>query len=350
MRAIFEPFAKFFRWFFDPRFEQLGARIEARLDELSTQATRSEADSHALSEALTESLSFLNRNTMDLNASITELTELRGRVQEMESSLVRLIDEVGDLERHLTAVPEGLGFLERRDSILLNRAESHNGYAAEKGLWFNPAVSLRYSTGNVELGAINERIVEVPFVFERMADLDLGARILDVGCAESMVAFSLASMGYEVTGIDLHPYPFDHPRLTTVVEAVENWEWPDGYFDAIVCLSSIEHFGLGVYGEDEQDGLDVRAMERITRWARPGAVLALTAPFGRYNVGSQQRTYDMPSLTRLLAGWKVESLRIAIRMKRGVGWTVIDGELDFEDADVGEHPAVILVSAEKLAE
>lgn len=350
VKAVFEPFAKFFRWFFDPRFDQLGTRIEGRLDELSNLSQQTQTEANALSEAIAETLTFLNRNNKELAAALADVTEPGGRIDRLSRELQRLIGKVEDLDRHVTAIPEGLDSLGLRDSVLLNHAESHTGFGAENGLWFNPAVNLRYSTGNVQLGEVNERIVEVPYVFEAMAGLDIGSRVLDVGCAESTVAFSLASLGYEVTGIDLHPYPFRHPNLVTVTSAVEDWECPEAYFDAIVCLSSIEHFGLGVYGEDETDGLDILAMERISLWARPGAILALTTPFGQYTVSSQQRTYDMPALNRLLAGWKVDDIHTAIRLEDGSGWMVVDGARSFEDVNDVRHPAVILVTAQRLAE
>jgi len=350
IRALLEPFARIFRVFFDPRFDQLGTRLEERLDELSRAVDQTQEESRAVADAVAESLTFVNRNTKEFSRSLAEFTQPGGPLDRLGSELDRLINKVDDLDRHVTAVPEGLGFLGQRDAVLLNHAESHTGFGAERGLWFNPPITLRYSAGNVELGDINERVVEMPFVFEKMANLKPAARVLDVGCAESIVAFSLASLGYQVTGIDLHPYPFSHPNLTTVVSDIEDWDCPEAYFDGIVCLSSIEHFGLGVYGEGETEGLDVLAMERISRWAKPGALLALTTPFGRYGVDAQQRTYDMPTLNRLLAGWKIEVLQTAIRLEDGTGWQVIDGERSFDDVAESRHPAVILVAAQRKAE
>ena len=335
-----------FRIFFDPRFEQLAARLEGRISDLETAGNQTRDESRAMGEAVAEVLTFLNRSIRESSAA---LSEVNAQVDSFRVPLSEVKSELEELKRHVTAVPEGLASLGQRDAILLNHAESHDGFGAEKGLWFNPPVTLRYTAGDVELGDINERIVEMPFVFEKMADLALGARILDVGCAESTVAFSLASLGYEVTGIDLHPYPFRHPNLTTVASAVEEWDCPDSYFDGIVCLSSIEHFGLGVYGEEETEGLDILAMERIARWAKPGALLALTTPFGQYQVNAQQRTYDKPALRRLLAGWDIIEIHTAIRLDGGDGWQVVDGERSFDQVAESRHPAVVLVAAQKVS-
>jgi SAM-dependent methyltransferase len=344
IRALLEPFAKIFRVFFDPRFEQLAARVEGRIIDLETAGNQTREESRAIGEAVAEVLTFLNRSIKESSAALSQVS---AQVTSLSERMSEVRSELEELKRHVTAIPEGLASLGQRDAILLNHAESHAGFGAEKGLWFNPPVTLRYGAGDVELGDINERIVEMPFVFETMAELALGARILDIGCAESTVAFSLASLGYEVTGIDLHPYPFQHPNLTTVVSAVEQWDCPDSHFDGIVCLSSIEHFGLGVYGEEETEGLDVLAMERITRWAKPGSLLALTTPFGLYQVNAQQRTYDMPALRRLLSGWDIIETHTAIRLDGGNGWQVVDGERTFDEVAESRHPAVVLVAAQK---
>jgi hypothetical protein len=100
-----------------------------------------------------------------------------------------------------------------------------------------------------------------------------------------------------------------------------------------------------VYGEDETPGLDLTAMERIREWSKPGAVLALTTPFGEYRVQGQQRIYDMPALEKLLVGWDIEQISIAVRMDVGRGWQVVAHAHDFEAAAEGEHPAVALVAA-----
>lgn len=369
IRVLLEPFAKVYRVFFDPRFDQLGTRFEASIEELRAPYVEAQSEVRATAEAVRELLTFLGRDTKMLSAVLEGIEgrvagveggfarvderleqttkEIQQAIQEANDRLSEVTEEVTSIRSHITAVPESVEELGHRDAALLNRAESHVGLAAEKGLWLNPPVSLRYSTGQVELGDINERIVEIPFVYEEMSSLKSGARILDVGCAESSVALSLASMGYKVTGIDLQPYPFSHPNLSVVVGPLEEWEGPEKPFDGEVCLSSIEHFGLGVYGEPETEGLDLLAMERLSAWARPGARLALTVPFGRYQVTEQQRIYDLPSLKRLLAGWEIERLQMAIRLEDGSGWRVVEGEDVPEDVSGGRHSAVALVAARR---
>ena len=78
-----------------------------------------------------------------------------------------------------------LGELDPPLAELLSREGSHLGYAAQAGLWFDPPVWLSYETGRVEIGGVNERIAELPFAFRALARLEPGAKVLDVGAAES---------------------------------------------------------------------------------------------------------------------------------------------------------------------
>jgi SAM-dependent methyltransferase len=195
----------------------------------------------------------------------------------------------------------------------LNYAESHRGFAAQRGLWFNPAVSLEYAEGDVRVSSVSERIIEVPYAFRALGTLPVGSRILDLGATESTVALSLAALGYRVTAIDLRMYPLPHANLTTVAEALERWTAPPEPFDAALALSSIEHFGLGSYGESAgSKDADVQALRRVRKAVRDNGLLVLTVPYGKAEVGELQRTYDRDGLRRLLAeDWKIEDCSVA---------------------------------------
>jgi 2-polyprenyl-3-methyl-5-hydroxy-6-metoxy-1,4-benzoquinol methylase len=221
---------------------------------------------------------------------------------------------------------------------LLNYAESHRGFAAQKSLWFNPPISLRYKPGDVEVADANERIAEVPYVFRALAALPQGARILDVGAAESTLAFSLASLGYQTTALDLRGYPLLHPKLEVVRARIEEWESEAGSFDGIVCLSTIEHIGIGAYGGVPSVSADLAAMKRMRELLVPGGLIVLTAPVGRAAISETERTYDRASLEALLGSWDVEDLTV-IRRDDDTTWSAI-GEGDDWDAGV-RHVALV---------
>jgi len=227
----------------------------------------------------------------------------------------------------------------------LNFSSGHRGYASQSNLWFNPALSLRYSESSVQLQDVNERIVEATFVLAQAVALTpQGGKILDLGCDESLIAYELASYGFEVVGVDLNDYPLSHPNLRTLASPAEAIDDDDlRGFDTIVCLSAIEHFGLGAYGEEPTDSrADIEALQRLAALSHPETSLILTTPFGEASVTKQQRVYDSDGLGELLDAWNVTDQRFAHRTNGH--WIV---EPDPRDKSDGHSVALVIATPKK---
>ena len=139
------------------------------------------------------------------------------------------------------------------------------------------------------------------------------------------MAFSLATLGFRAIALDLHAYPLEHPNLRSVQAAVQDWETEET-FDAVTCLSTVEHIGLGAYGESQSgEGADVAAMRRIRELAKPGGVLVLTVPYGVKGQNEVQRTYDRAGLEELIEGWEVDDLTILSHVD-STTWVIEDGD------------------------
>lgn len=222
-----------------------------------------------------------------------------------------------------TAAPTPRRGVREHELARADRLFAYDGPVAEAGLWFNPPVVLQRDGHRFTVGEIHERIVEVPFVFRTLARAPAGGRVLDVGSAESTVAFSLAALGFRTIALDPRGYPLPHPRLQAVQEDIARWAGPgEGSLDAIVCLSTLEHLGLKAYGAPSNDGdLDRHTMSRFLSWLKPGGLLALTAPFGRRAVSDFERTYDSPQIDELLAGWTVQERAVYAR-EGSVEWNL----------------------------
>ena len=216
----------------------------------------------------------------------------------------------------------GLKALDADLAAVLNAAAGHQGFAAQAHLFFNPPVTVELSPGEARLGDVNERIVEFPFAMAALSRLEPPARILDIGSAESTFPLSAASLGYEATAIDLTPLPFSHPNLTTFAGRFEDWEPPAEPFAAVFLISTIEHVGLGAYGEDPYGspepgtGGDRAMLERIRDLLAPDGLLVLTTPFGPAGVSTFQRTYDAKALGSLLDGWEILQQRTIVQRDR----------------------------------
>jgi cyclopropane fatty-acyl-phospholipid synthase-like methyltransferase len=116
-----------------------------------------------------------------------------------------------------------------------------------------------------------------------------------------------------------------------VTGPIEGWDEKNETFDAIVCLSTIEHVGLGAYGEEARDErADFAAMKRMRDLVKPGGLLVLTTRFGTAGEDEFQRTYDRLALEQLLEGWQVEELTV-LRRDGETSWSVADGSADADD-------------------
>ena len=288
---MLEPFAMVFRRFFNPRFESLEAGIQTTNNTIEAILVR-DVD-------VRDAITMTNRR----------ITDIESEVREAQDKLDFLVDGLAALHPTSESLPRSVNVhtdiadITGGDATLLNLSESHVGYRSQAGLWFNPPDVVHYSAEGVELVAMTERSIEVPFVVSAITALgDRVTSVLDVGCAESLIPFELASLGYQVTGIDLRKYPLEHPNLTTHAVPLEDWQTED-QFDVIVCLSSIEHFGLGTYGEDETDErLDHTAMRLLLDRVKPDGSLVMTIPYGETDMTPVQRMYTQTDIDELLLG------------------------------------------------
>lgn len=313
-----------------------GSVVQTAVDEVL-------ASSHEGNEDLQQSLSLLARTIDDLAARVDVLLEASDVDRRSTDSPRALAERLDDVARRLgvlsfdVARQGRLAQLAEYEATVANYVNAHDGWAAQAGLWFNPPVSVAHAPGGVSLGNVNERIAEVPYVFRSLSGLPAGSRVLDIGSTESTVALSLASLGHEVTAVDPRPYPLNHPRLTPFQGPIEEFT-TDQPFDAVVLLSSIEHFGIGAYELDDADDADLAAMATVRRVSRPGTRLVLTTPYGLKPTTALERTYDPARLEKLLDGWEVEDRSYLTRVS-ATEWRW-DADLDRLD---GDH--VVLVTA-----
>lgn len=144
---------------------------------------------------------------------------------------------------------------------------------------------------------VSEQVVELPLVFRHLQPED--RRVLDFGGFESLLPLSLAALGHQVTVLDQRPYPFTHPNLQAVCRDI--FGELDGVqrgFDAVVSISTIEHLGLGGYGDARRDDGDRLGVERLWSLIRPGGRLLATVPAGAAAIHGGYRVYDRQRLHR----------------------------------------------------
>jgi Methyltransferase domain len=277
----------------------------------------------------------------DMDAA-NEAATLSGR------SLDSVQAQVEQLYQHFLFDPKASHSIEELDEFtarILNYGVSHEGFAAQENLWFNPPVLVGYESQNVALRWVNERVAEVPYIFRALSRVPSDAKVLDVGATESTVCLSLATLGYTVTAIDPRPNPLSHERLRTVVGNIEEWR-DDDEFDAVVCLSTIEHLGTSAYDQQAADErVDLDAMKRMNELTKSAGVLILTTAVGPASVGESGRVYDREGLDELLQGWDLDDLTL-VQRRDATSWMTIDEPIEELAPDA---ETVAMITATKSA-
>ena len=168
-------------------------------------------------------------------------------------------------------------------------------------------------------GYYTERLVEIPFLFRNI--ISPPAKVLDVGCWESINSISLAMLGYDVTGIDMMPYGYKHKNFTFIHDDFLKHDFGNEQFDVVVNISAIEHFGLLSYATKERnDNAHIEAMGKIKKLLKPHGQLIFTAPYGVHGeVLNFERIFDDNDLNMLLSGFSIkEEKTFLVDRKEGV--------------------------------
>ena len=150
------------------------------------------------------------------------------------------------------------------------------------------------------------RIVEYAWVLRNL-NLDKGT-ILDVGPGYSKFPILLASCGFKVYAIDIRDYPHTHPNLMFIKGDIRDDKITSLYnvrFDAITCISTLEHIGLN---DDVDDG-DIKAIGRMRNLLKPQGRLLLTIPFSdKYVIKDGERKYDEERIKKITKGFIIEKI------------------------------------------
>lgn len=158
-------------------------------------------------------------------------------------------------------------------------------------------------------------------------------KILDVGSSGSLFPLKMAVMGYKVYIIDVREYHEKHPNISYIQTDIKNMPYPNKSFDAITCISTIEHIGLSAYGDPNYESGDKLALEKMRDVLKADGRLILTTPFsGSAKLmtwkNSIERIYDYDTLMNLFGEFNVlkEEFYIPLNSKNWVKATRNEAE------------------------
>ena len=135
-----------------------------------------------------------------------------------------------------------------------------------------------------------------------------GSSVLVVGSAEPWhEAVCLALGASRVTTVDYGMRTYEHPQLDQVNASF--WKQVDDAnlnYDVVISASSLDHDGLGRYGDPIAPDGDLLTMRLLLRALAPGAKVILSVPVGPDRIiWNLMRIYGKDRLARLIDGYDV---------------------------------------------
>lgn len=140
-------------------------------------------------------------------------------------------------------------------------------------------------------------------MFDRYGSYIKGKNVAVIGSETPWYeAIILAYGGYPTT-IEYNRIISEDSRCK--VMTVDEYEMNPRKFDAIVSISSIEHDGLGRYGDPINPWGDLETMKKILEMLNEDGMLFLSIPVGQDAVyWNAHRVYGMIRLPLIFSGWK----------------------------------------------
>jgi hypothetical protein len=186
--------------------------------------------------------------------------------------------------------------------------QRYAGGTAETSVWEADVVedwsqqcgqgTLKGNYGESTTASLLENVRRIPIV---------GAKVLVIGSENPWVEACLLTAGAEhVTTLEYGKIVSKHSKISTITPHEMRSRFGEfmGFFDAVVTFSSVEHSGLGRYGDQMNPWGDRQAVARAWCLTKPGGYLAIGVPTGddfiEYNA---HRSYGKVMYPHLVANW-----------------------------------------------
>ncbi|MHB1421616.1 MAG: class I SAM-dependent methyltransferase [Gemmataceae bacterium] len=282
-------------------------------------------------------------------AAISVVDQVEQRVRALEDAELALRQNLETLEKILVsradrALGEQINTLEDLVRRRVNQELSRQGKIGQAGMCFDAPVQVQIDQDGPRIAEVSARILEQIFVHTHLPCPP--ARLLALGCSHCTNAIEMASLGFQVVGIDGRPYPLSHPNFTMIQSHRAELPFEDESFDGSVALSSLGRFGGEGLTQEGRAACEEQAIGEVFRVLKRGGLFLLTVPFGHRTTASGQHFYSRARLDRLLHAYRVVERGYGVR--DGDSWTFTLDEKRAEFADNSDRiSAICLLVLEK---
>lgn len=129
---------------------------------------------------------------------------------------------------------------------------------------------LRYDVGSHDKSYID---YECEFAARHLNELN-PKKILDIGSYRHFIIGALSH--FQITTVDIRERKPILTNETVVVGDAKKLDLPDNEFDAVLSLCTLEHIGLGRYGDELDLDADKKAFKEMVRALKPNGYLIFT--------------------------------------------------------------------------
>lgn len=147
-------------------------------------------------------------------------------------------------------------------------------------------------------GAWEEKEWQVDNVRKEKSD------ILDIGASESLLRLLLRDTKHDIYGVDVR-FLRGIDSMPNVMADAMHLPFREECFDYVVLGSTIEHIGLGVYGDPQNQIGDIITMKEARRIVRRGGFVIITTPYCTRGGLTWQRFYSDAMIDKLSEGFRI---------------------------------------------
>ena len=177
---------------------------------------------------------------------------------------------------------------------------------------------------------LDERIIEYPWVLGKLG-VQAGC-VLDAGSSLNfdylLARPELASKQLFISTLapELRAYP--HLGVSYVFEDLRKSCYRDGYFDVVVCVSTLEHVGLDntlLYTSDsalKEFAPDscLEVISEFRRMLKPGGRLMITVPYGVHAVRGWYQVFDAAMINSVVERFHPSAVTAEYFLYAADGW------------------------------